>query len=111
MHSLLTNTDYTNILRFYKTKIPRSKSEIRKSAEKIISKKLCKCIKKIDTSEGPRAIGICTKTIFNSKGFKRGKFTCKNKGSVYFLKKDQSNLVNKNRTKSNKNVKTRKHKK
>ena len=39
--------------------------------------KLCRCIKKIASTNESRSIGICTKSIFKNKGYTRGKFTCK----------------------------------
>ena len=52
-----------------------------KEAEKILSDKLCRCIKSVNKKGAldnePRSIGICTKTIFNNKGLTRGKFKCK----------------------------------
>ena len=42
--------------------------------------------KKIDKINEARAIGICTKTIFNRKGYTRGKFKCKGKSTVKFNK-------------------------
>jgi hypothetical protein len=78
----LTNIDYNNILKFYKVPIPKSKRILKLQAEKIMSEKLCKCIKKLDPQNESRSIGICTRTIFNNKGYKRGKFTCKRKQSV-----------------------------
>ena len=47
-------------------------------------------IKKVDKFHEARAIGICTKTIINSKGFTRGKFGCKGKGTIK-LKKTRKN--------------------
>ena len=87
MKSLLTNEDYANILRFYKMNLPKGKSDIRKQAEHVMASKLCRCIKKIDSVEESKSIGICTKTIFGSKGFTRGKFNCSKNMSVYFTKK------------------------
>ena len=68
--------------------IPKTKQLLEKEAEKILSLKLCKCIKKVNTNDKnePRAIGICTKTIFNKKGLTRGKFKCKEKRYVKFNK-------------------------
>ncbi len=86
--SELNNTDYTKILEYYKKSIPKSKRLLKMSAEKIMSEKLCRCIKKV-SPEGKneaRAIGICSKTIFNRKGYTRGKFKCKGKSSVKFNK-------------------------
>jgi len=107
MKHLLTNEDYANILRFYKINVPKSKSDIRKQAEHIMATKLCRCIKKIDTTEEAKAIGICTKTIFGSKGFTRGKFQCKKDASVYFTNRQASS---KKRTKRSAN-KSRKNRK
>lgn len=86
MKSLLTNEDYANILRFYKMNVPKGKTETRKQAEHVMATKLCRCIKKIDNVEESRSIGICTKTIFGSKGLTRGKFNCSKNMSVYFTK-------------------------
>jgi hypothetical protein len=80
--------DYIQILNYYKVPIPKTKQLLEKEAEKILSLKLCKCIKKVNTNDKnePRAIGICTKTIFNKKGLTRGKFKCKEKRYVKFNK-------------------------
>ena len=69
-------------------------------AEKIMSEKLCKCIKRLDPQNEARSIGICTRTIFNNRGFKRGKFTCTKKRSVQIKKriKTQKNTKSKQLT-------------
>ena len=82
----LTNQDYLRILEFYKIEVPKSKLTIKKMAEDLMASKLCRCIKKIDIKNEARSIGICTKTIFNKKGFTRGKFKCKGKQYVNFTK-------------------------
>lgn len=86
--SELTNNDYKRILDFYKKNIPKSKRLLKMRAEKLLADKLCRCIKKIDKKNESRAIGICTKTIINSKGFARGKFTCKKRQSITLKKKN-----------------------
>jgi len=96
MNTQLSNKDYINILDFYGVKIPKSKRMLKKIAEQIMAKKLCRCIKKIDITNETKSIGICTKTIFNNKGYTRGQFNCKNKETVKFRK------TNKNKTKKNK---------
>lgn len=80
----LTTNDYKKILEFYDKLIPKSPRLIKDTAEKILAEKLCRCIKKVspDLKNEGRAIGICTKTIFNNKGYTRGKFKCKGKQSV-----------------------------
>ncbi len=92
----LTNKDYVSILKYYNINIPRSKRLLKKQAEHIMAEKLCKCIKKIDPINEAKSIGICTKTIFNRKGYTRGKFQCKKKQTVNFRK------TTKNKTRKNK---------
>ena len=82
----ITDNDYKKILEFYKITIPKSKRLLKNKAEKILAIKLCRCIKKVDIENEARSIGICTKTIFNRKGFTRGKFKCKSKQTVSFRK-------------------------
>ena len=91
----LTNNDYISILQYYKLSIPKSKRLLKKQAENIMAKKLCKCIKKIEPENEARSIGICTKTIFNSKGYTRGNFQCKKKQSVKFRKTGKLSKLNK----------------
>ena len=86
----LSDKEYRDILTYYKVAIPKSRQTIQEKAEDIMSTKLCKCIKKLDPINESRAIGICTKTIFTRKGYKRGKFTCKQKPKAYFSKGKQS---------------------
>jgi inner membrane protein involved in colicin E2 resistance len=83
--SELTNIDYKKILDFYNK--PRSKRLLKTQAEKLLVSKLCRCIKKVDKKNEARAIGICTKSIINSKGLIRGKFTCKKRQEIYLKKK------------------------
>ena len=87
--SEITDSDYKKILEFYKKPIPRSKRLLKIEAEKILATKLCKCIKKVDIANEPRSIGICTKSVINTKRFTRGKFKCKGKKYVTFRKTDQ----------------------
>jgi len=94
MSAELTNTDYTNILLFYKMRIPKSKRLLKQQAEKILANKLCKCIKKLDPENEAKSIGICTRTIFNNKGFKRNNFSCKTKRYVKFSKQKGKTLKN-----------------
>jgi hypothetical protein len=86
----LTNNDYKNILEYYKKSIPKSKRLLKIEAEKILSTKLCRCIKKLDPTNEAKSIGICTKTIFNNKGLQRGKFTCRKKQTIQIKKKNNT---------------------
>ena len=95
--SQLTNDDYKDILNYYNQPIPKSKRLLKINAEKILSEKLCKCIKKVDPENEAKSIGICTKTIINSKGYTRGNFKCKNKQSITLSKKRTPNKTMKNK--------------
>jgi len=88
--SELTNGDYIKILEYYKKPIPKSKRLLKIEAEKILAGKLCRCIKKLDPTNEAKSIGICSKTIFNSKGLRRGQFNCKGKSTIR-IKKIQKN--------------------
>lgn len=82
----LTNKDYKSILKFYNKKISVSSKINKKNAEKILATKLCRCIKSIKTRDESKAIRVCTSKIFQNKGLKRGKFTCKKRQSVKVMK-------------------------
>ena len=84
---MLSNDEYVKILEFYKMKVPDSKKQLKLEAEKILAEKLCRCIKKVDPINEARSIGICTRSIFNKRGFTRGRFQCKGRRSVTFRKK------------------------
>jgi hypothetical protein len=86
MSNNLTKKDYIKILNYYKLPIPKSYRLIKLAGEKIMANKLCKCIKKLDPVNEARSIGICTKTLFNNRGFKRSNFSCKKKRYVTFRK-------------------------
>lgn len=86
----LSSDDYIKILEFYNKEIPKTKRLLEIEAENILSEKLCRCIKKVENKIKNKneaiAIGICSKTIFNSKGLTRGNFKCKGKRYVKFNK-------------------------
>lgn len=84
--SELTKNDYKKILEYYSEPMPKSNTIIKYKAEKLLASKLCRCIKKVDKTNEGRAIGICTKTIFNRKGYTRGKFKCKGNQTIKFKK-------------------------
>ena len=86
MSKKITISDYKNILSYYNIDIPDSKIKIKRKAHEILSEKLCRCIKNISNSNESKAIGICTKNIFNKKGLKRDTFKCKGKKHVTFRK-------------------------
>ena len=86
----LSKKDYETILKHYGKRIPRTKSgtsDIRKMKKKIytlLANKLCRCIKAVQKGKKKKyadriAIAICTKSIFNNRGLKHFRFTCKKK--------------------------------
>jgi hypothetical protein len=87
----ITDNDYKKILKFYKISIPKSKRLLKIQSDKILATKLCRCIKKVGLKNESKSIGICTKSIFNRKGFTRSKFKCKGKQSVLFSKTRKNN--------------------
>jgi hypothetical protein len=86
MEDELTISDYNKILKYYKIPIPKSKIQLKIEAEKILSNKLCKCIKKLDTKYESISIGICTKSVLNTKGITKKKFNCNGKRKITLKK-------------------------
>jgi hypothetical protein len=82
MSMALNKSDYIKILQYYKMAVPKSFSELKKKAESMLALKLCRCIKKVSPTNEPKAIGVCTESIFNRKKLTRGAFTCKQKKRV-----------------------------
>ena len=76
-HKKLKKQNYIDILNFYHIPIPKTLTSIKKKANNILSRKFCKCLKKLEPKYKSAAIGICSKTIITKKGFSRGNFTCK----------------------------------
>ena len=94
MTMALNKKDYTKILKYYNLPIPRSSSEMKKQAEEVLALKLCRCIKKVSPSNEPRAIGVCTRTIFERKNLMRGAFTCKRRRNVQISKLRKRTIKN-----------------
>lgn len=88
----LNKSDYKKILDYYKEPIPKTVTQIKKRANEILSQKLCSCIKKVSPDNEPKAIGICTKTIFTRKNLNRGIFKCK-KGRKVSYGKTRKNII------------------
>lgn len=97
--SKITISEYKKILQYYNKKVPKSNKHIKQEAHGILSRKLCRCIKKLQPFKEAQAVGICTKTIFNTKGYTREKFKCKGKSSVEFRKKSKLNKTRKQKKK------------
>ena len=95
MSMALNKKDYTKILKYYNLPIPKSASKMKKQAEEVLALKLCRCIKKVSPSNEAKAIGVCTRTIFERKKLTRGAFTCKKKRSVQITKLRKRTIKNK----------------
>ena len=94
MTMALNKKDYTKILKYYNLPIPRSAIEMKKQAEEVLALKLCRCIKKVSPSNEAKAIGVCTRTIFERKKLMRGSFTCKRRRSVQISKMRKRTIKN-----------------
>lgn len=105
----LTTKEYADILRYYNLPIPKQSQQVKLEAEKIITAKLCGCIRSIarknakskNNVKNETSVGVCTKTVINNKGFSRGNFACKKpKRSVTLKKKIHKNKNSKKTRKS-----------
>lgn len=95
MTTALNKKDYTKILKYYNLPIPKSASKMKKQAEEVLALKLCRCIKKVSPTNEAKAIGVCTRTIFERKKLTRGAFTCKKKRSVQISRLRKRTIKNK----------------
>ena len=105
----LTKYDYLEILNYYKIPLKNdfTISYLKKMVEKIIAKKLCSCIKKVDNSkykDETRPIAICTNSVVSKKNLKINKFTCKKRKRLIG---DKNNKLTKQ---SNQTIKLKKKK-
>lgn len=98
----LTKADYIKILKYYNLEIPTNIKDIKLDAEHILAKKLCSCIKKVSPDNEPKAIGVCTRTIFNRKKLTRGKFNCIGTRKVEFIKNIKKINIGRKKTRKNK---------
>ena len=90
----LNKKDYTKILKYYNLPIPKSTSNMKKQAEEVLALKLCRCIKKVSPTNEAKAIGVCTRTIFERKKLTRGPFTCKKGRSVQISRMRKRTIKN-----------------
>ena len=98
----LTSKDYTNILTYYKINSKhKTKKEQQSIAEKLLAKKLCRCIQKVKSSKRNsssmkakqrtrrrgQAIGVCRNAVIKRKGYYIKKFSCKKRAKIEGLNK------------------------
>lgn len=88
MPKKLTRKDYETILAYYKVPFEHKEplSSIRGQAEKVLSSKLCRCIKSVSTksddSGEKRAIAICKSSILHRKKLSESGFKCRKHQSI-----------------------------
>jgi hypothetical protein len=80
--SELNINDFKQILEYYGEPIPKSNRLTKAAAETLLASKLCRCIKKIGGNDEQKAIGICTKTILNRRGYTRGNLKCRGSPTI-----------------------------
>ena len=111
----LSRPEYIEILNFYNVKFNAKMpiNLLRKSVEKIIATKLCRCIKKVNNeTHESRAIGICNKSVIKNKKLGIYKFSCKKKPQLHEKNNDIKNINKLYKTNSNIRLnKTKKQKK
>ena len=101
----LTKADYITILAHYGKRIPKGKTRgtlkrIKKKAERLIARKMCRCIKKVSRSgkqykSKKIATPICISSILKRRGLKlTGRFSCKRK---FILSSRKTNKLAKTR--------------
>lgn len=94
---ILTKKEYNEILDYYNVNINNKQNlkTIKKAAENIVLKKLCRCIKSVDQTNmnnESKAIAICNNSVLKNKNLKISKFTCKNKRYIQNLSKKNKNI-------------------
>ena len=96
----LSSMEYKKIAQFYEIPKPANKS-YKEIAEDILAGKLCKCIKKVRSSQQvleKAAIGVCRKSIFKNRGIDFYNFKCKT-GQKLISKKGTKKQLHKFRNK------------
>ena len=111
----LSLNDYISILKYYEIETSGMKTkDIKRKAEDILAKKLCRCIKAVDKHKAvdksdnkqseSKAIAVCKNSVFTKKNLKIAKFKCKK--SAKLLANNKNNKLMK--TKRNLLLKERK---
>ena len=94
----LSLKDYKTILEYYSIDYSKfNKKKITSTAENILSKKLCRCIKKVSSikNDKNRAIGICRNSVITKKGLTINKFRCKKKPRLISFNKTNKKIKKK----------------
>jgi len=108
----LSQKDFKTILEYYNKNIPSSAKQIREEAEKILSQKLCRCIKKIKKSQKlseAQTTGICKTSVLHKKNVAIHGFQCKKRSNFHKFPKSKTLKMKKynNKTQVNNKKKTK----
>ena len=67
----LRKQDYVAILNRYGLPVPANRNQLKATADRILEKKFCKCYSKLKPRYQNRAIGACTRSVYNLKRYTR----------------------------------------
>lgn len=82
---ILRKKDYVEILNFYQVPIPQTKPQMKRQVDSLLAKKFCKCYNKLKPMYQNRAIGACTRSVYNLKRYTRKlRFQCLNERNVNY---------------------------
>jgi len=94
----LSLNDYISILKYYEIETSGMKTkDIKRKAEDILAKKLCRCIKAVDNKQSgskqsgsneSKAIAVCKNSVFTKKNLKIAKFKCKKSAKLLSSRKN-----------------------
>ena len=87
----LSLNDYISILKYYEIETSGMKTkDIKRRAEDILAKKLCRCIKAVDkkSDNESKAIAVCKNSVFTKKNLKIAKFKCKKSAKLLSSRKN-----------------------
>lgn len=96
----LSLNDYISILKYYEIEPSGMKTkDIKRKAEDILAKKLCRCIKSVDKHKAvgnkqdikqseSKAIAVCKNSVLTKKNLKIAKFKCKRSAKLLSSQKN-----------------------
>ncbi len=77
----LRKKDYVAILNRYGIPVPPNRNQLKRTADQILETKFCKCFAKLRPIYRNRAIGACTRSVYNLKRYTRKlRFRCLSEG-------------------------------
>lgn len=86
----LTLSEHRTVLSYYGIDHTNMNAkDIRKQAEDVLAKKLCRCIKQVAEKDDNQPIAICRRNVVMQKGIDIYGFSCKNKPTLKIGKNGQ----------------------